>query len=272
MMPLTLMYITNDVEISHIAESAGVDRIFIDLETLGKEERQHNMDTVKSSHRIEDVGKIKDGLENAQILVRVNKLHPGSAEEVERVIEQGADIIMLPYFKTLYEVEKFLDLVAGRTKTSLLLETPEAVSILDDLLQLKGIDEVHIGLNDLHLGYHRKFMFELLADGTVEEICSKLKRKHIKYGFGGIAALGKGQLPAEMIIREHYRLGSSTAILSRSFCNTSVITDLDEIKRQFEQGIGSIRRYEREVQKHWEYFEDNQRDIVRIVDQIVGGN
>lgn len=272
MMPLTLMYITNDVKISHIAEVAGVDRIFIDLETLGKEERQHNMDTVKSSHKIEDIGKIKAGLKKAQVLVRVNKIHSGSDEEIERVIDQGADIIMLPYFKTLEETEKFLGLVAGRTKTSLLLETPEAVSILDDLLQLKGIDEVHIGLNDLHLGYHRKFMFELLADGTVEEICSKLKRKHIKYGFGGIAALGKGQLPAEMIIREHYRLGSSMAILSRSFCNTSIVTDLDEIKKEFEEGIRSIRSFEQDVQRRWEYFEDNQREISHIVDQIVGGN
>lgn len=179
---------------------------------------------------------------------------------------------MLPYFKTLGEIEKFLNLVAGRTKTNLLLETPEAVSILDDLLRFNGIDEVHIGLNDLHLGYHRKFMFELLADGTVEEICSKLKRKHIKYGFGGIAALGKGQLPAEMIIREHYRLGSSMAILSRSFCNTSIITDLAEIKKEFEDGIRSIRRFEQDVQRHWKYFEDNQREISHIVDQIVGGN
>lgn len=272
MNPLTLMYITNDVKVSHIAEAAGVDRIFIDLETLGKEERQHNMDTVKSSHKIEDIGKIKAELKKAQVLVRVNKIHSGSDEEIERVIDQGADIIMLPYFKNLWEAEKFLDLVAGRTKTSLLLETPEAVSILDELLRLNGIDEVHIGLNDLHLGYHRKFMFELLADGTVEEICSKLKRRHIKYGFGGIAALGKGQLPAEMIIREHYRLGSSMAILSRSFCNTSIVTDLREIKKEFEEGISSIRRFEQDVQKHWEYFEGNQREIIHIVNQIVGGN
>lgn len=272
MMPLTLMYITNDVKIGQIAEAAGVDRIFVDLETLGKEERQHDMDTVKSSHKIEDIGKVKEALKSAQMLVRINKMYSGSGEEIERVIEQGADIIMLPYFKSFQEVQKFLELVAGRTKTNLLLETPEAVEILDDILRLKGIDEVHIGLNDLHLGYHRKFMFELLADGTVEGICSKLKRKHIKYGFGGIAALGKGQLPAEMIIKEHYRLGSSMAILSRSFCNTSVITDLGEIKREFEQGISSIRKYEQEVQKHWGYFEDNQRDIVHIVNQIVGGN
>ena len=44
-------------------------------------------------------------------------------------------------------------------KTCLLLETPEAVEIIDDILDIDGIDEIHIGLNDLHLGYKMKFMF-----------------------------------------------------------------------------------------------------------------
>lgn len=35
----------------------------------------------------------------------------------------------------------------------LLLETPEAVSVVDDILKLKGIDEMFVGLNDLSLGY-----------------------------------------------------------------------------------------------------------------------
>ena len=37
---LKLMYITNRPQIARIAERHGVDRIFVDLETLGKEERQ----------------------------------------------------------------------------------------------------------------------------------------------------------------------------------------------------------------------------------------
>lgn len=59
----------------------------------------------------------------------------------------------------------------------LLLETPEAVEIIDEILQLKGIDYIHIGLNDLSLGYGMKFMFQLLADGTVERLCTKFREK-----------------------------------------------------------------------------------------------
>lgn len=277
MKTLTLMYITNDPMVGRIAENAGVDRIFIDLETVGKEERQHNMDTVKSLHKIEDIGKVKSVLERSQLLVRINKIYSGSEKEIEKVIDQGADIIMLPYFKTLQEVKIFLNLVNGRTKTNLLLETPEAVEILDDILELDGIDEVHIGLNDLHLGYHKKFMFELLANGTVEDICFKLKKNNKKYGFGGIAALGRGALPAERVIREHYRLGSTMTIVSRSFCDTGKVKDREEIRQIFNKGIADIRKFEQEVfeekiQGHKEYFKQNQNEIKRIVNEIVGEN
>ena len=52
------MYITNRPEIAQIAETAGVDRIFVDLEYIGKAERQGGMDTVQSHHTLEDVKKI----------------------------------------------------------------------------------------------------------------------------------------------------------------------------------------------------------------------
>ena len=56
-MSLKLMYITNQPEIAQIAESAGVDRIFVDLEYIAKSDRQGGMDTVQSRHTIDDVKK-----------------------------------------------------------------------------------------------------------------------------------------------------------------------------------------------------------------------
>ena len=54
-MALKLMYITNRPEIAQIAETAGVDRIFVDLEYIGKLDRQGGMDTVQSHHTLDDV-------------------------------------------------------------------------------------------------------------------------------------------------------------------------------------------------------------------------
>ncbi len=101
----------------------------------------------------------------------------------------------------------------GRAKTVLLFETPEAVRAADEILRLEGIDECYIGLNDLHLGYHQKFLFQPLADGTVEMLCRRFQAAGKPYGFGGVARVGVGALPAERILAEHVRLGSSTVIL-----------------------------------------------------------
>ncbi len=264
---LKLMYITNRPEIAQIAETAGVDRIFVDMEFIGKDERQKGLDTVKSHHTIRDIAAIRAAVESAEVLVRVNPIHtnfpdyPDSPEEIDAAIKAGADILMLPYFKTVEEVRTFLSLVNGRARTMLLLETPEAVERLDEILELPGIDEVHIGLNDLSLGYKRKFMFELLADGTVEQLCFKLRQKGIFYGFGGIASLGNGMLPSEYVIKEHYRLGSRCVILSRSFCDVTKIKHIGIINATFLRGVREIRELEAKCEKHARFFWDNQAEV-----------
>ncbi len=269
-MSLTLMYITNSLPIALIAEKYGVKRIWIDLEILDKEKRQKNLDTVKSHHTISDISKIAPFLTTSEMLVRVNHWHSNSKEEIDAVIESGADMVMLPYWKTSEEVKCFIEAVRGRCKTTLLLETREARECLDEVLTLAGIDEIHIGLNDLHLSYGMSFMFELLADGTVEEICNKIAKKGLPYGFGGIARLGSGALPAEYIIKEHYRLGSTRAILSRSFCNTDQYSDLKEIDTLFSTEMRRLRTFEKSLQNlSKKEFEVNREQVNKIVADII---
>ena len=271
-MALKLMYITNNTEIAKIAENAGVDRIFIDLETVGKQERQGGMDTVQSHHTLDDITRIKSILDKSELLVRSNPIYEGTEDEIETIVKNGADIIMLPYFKTVGEVSKFIECVNGRARTCLLFETPEAVEAADSILELQGIDEVFIGLNDLSLGYGKKFMFELLADGTVEKLCLKFKLRGLPYGFGGIAAIGTGILRAECILKEHYRLGSTSVILSRSFCNWEKIKDTDRIKEVFNNGISCMRSFESEIEEHSRYFTHNCKTLKDSVNYIVNSN
>ncbi len=56
-MPLKLMYITNRPDVALIAENVGVDRIFVDMDNIGKSERQGGMDSVQNHHTVEDVKK-----------------------------------------------------------------------------------------------------------------------------------------------------------------------------------------------------------------------
>ncbi len=267
---MKLMYITNRPEIALIAEKNGVDRIFVDLETLGKEDRQKNMDTVKSKHTVEDVACLAERLTKAELLVRVNPWNENSKSEIDRVIEAGADVVMLPMWKTKSEVVNFLNAVDGRVKTMLLLETREAVDCLDDVLELCGIDEIHIGLNDLHLSYQMCFMFELLADGTVERLCTKIAKKGIPYGFGGVGRIGEGLLLAEHIICEHYRLQSQGVILSRSFCNQEHYSDFSDFEELFHVNIAKIRAWEKDVKQYSpEQFNSCRKLVILEVEKVI---
>ena len=286
-MPLNLMYITRDPAVARIAERHGVDRIFVDMEFVGKSARQGGMDSVQNHHTVADVRRIREALTTAELLVRVNPIHdeldstqpggpyPSSADEIDAVVDAGADVLMLPYFSTVAEAAEFVRLVNGRAQTILLVETPPAAQAIDELCALPGIDQIHIGINDLCLGMGRKFMFELLADGTVERLCRSMQRAGHTYGFGGIARIGEGLVPAEMIIREHYRLGSQAAILSRAFCNASNYEDPADIEAIFATGVRQIRELEAECARKLEagdadYFACNRQALKAAVAQVVG--
>lgn len=268
---LKLMYISNNIEVAEIAQKNGVDRIWIDLETKGKEARQAGMNTVKSNHTIGDVRKLRPFINRSELLVRINPWDNESEHEINEVIDAGADIIMLPMWKSVNEVRKFVETVNGRAQTILLLETKEAEKCLDEVLKIDGIHEIHIGLNDLHISYGCNFMFELLANGTVERICKKIAKTNISYGFGGIGKLGGGLLRADNIITEHYRLGSSMVILSRSFCDTSTFTNIQDVENEFKCGIEDIRKFEEKIEKNYseEDFEKNRQQVISSVKQVV---
>ena len=278
-MYMKLMYITNNPVVARIAENAGVDWIFLDMEVIGKAFRQSGLNTVQNHHTVDDIKRIRKAIKKSKLLVRVNPIHdavdnyPSSKDEIDASIEAGADILMLPYFKTVEEVKTFIHLVNGRAKTLLLLETVEAANLIDKILEVPGIDMIHLGLNDMHLELGMKFMFELLADGTVERLGDKIKAKGIPFGFGGIATLDGGALQGSMVLKEHVRLGSSMVIVSRSFCNTEIVTDLNEVKRIFDTGISGLRALEKEAsQADTAYFEENRKAVVAAVNKIAGTN
>lgn len=214
---MRFFFITNSVELASFVLSNGVDRIFVDLEINGKLQRQGHLDTVISSHTLPDVAKLRPFVPDGRLLVRINPLDEGTNEEIDQVVQAGADIVMLPMFRGPRDVEAFTRAVAGRARTCLLVETVGAMQSLHECVTVSGVDEVHIGLNDLHLELGSRFMFELLADGLVDRMAEVLNHASMPFGFGGVARAGEGHLPADLILSEHARLGSTAAILSRTF-------------------------------------------------------
>tara|TARA_B100000925_G_C21959283_1_gene452628 strand:- start:101 stop:934 length:834 start_codon:yes stop_codon:yes gene_type:complete len=216
----------NDPKNILIYDAAGINRIFIDLEINGKAERQAKVDTVINNHRISDIAEARKVIKNSKLLVRVNPLNHNSEEEINNVIKGGADIIMLPMFKYPEEVKKFIEFINMKAKVCLLFETSEAFCRVDEILKINGIDEAHIGLNDLHLSMGLDFLYEPMVYGQVEFMANKFKEHNIPFGVGGVAKINEGELKGEIIIKEHARIGSTAVILSRSFKSKVGLNDV----------------------------------------------
>jgi len=265
------IFITNDSWRAKVAEQAGVDRVMVDLEILGKTERQKNLDTLISRHSLTDVTRLRAVLNRSLLMVRVNPMHGNTRDEVDACTAAGADILMLPMINHPAEAGQFVQLVAGRAKTCLLLETGAALARLRDIISVPGIDEVHIGLNDLHLALKLDFMFEIVSGGLIEYMAQTIRNRGLRFGIGGIARLGQGLLSPELILSEHVRLGSSQVILSRDYSRI-----FDECPEEL--SVGVFRREIEELQKCVNRMRrlgpkpknDNSRKLKCAVDEIVG--
>lgn len=236
---MDLIFITNNPTWARTAAEAGVDRVMVDLEKVGKQDRQGHLDTLISEHSLDDVAMIRAVLPKSTSLMVRTDPWPHSQSQIEYAIDAGADRLMLPMFEGPRTVEQFVRAVGGRVGTVLLLETKRALLEMETVLAIEGIDEVHVGLNDLHLALGKAFMFELLADGTVEAIAKSVHRAGPRFGFGGVARVGGGPLRPELILSEHARLGSSMVILSRDF--NQLFAEEDPL-RNMRREVGLLRQ------------------------------
>ena len=235
---MELIYITADPSQAIAVQNAGVDWVMVDLEINGKENRQGHLNTVISRHTLEDVSNVRGVLDQSGLLVRVNPLFEGSSAEVDDVIARGADRIMLPMFKHVKEVEQFLEIVDMRVPVTLLVETAAAFTRLPQILALSGIDDIHFGLNDLHLDLGLSFMFEIFTGNLLDHAAGIATAAGIPFGIGGAAPVGTGLLPSELILSEHARLGSQRVILSRAFRdivakeNNDIVGAIQDFRKQ----------------------------------------
>lgn len=236
---LELIQITNDPAFARRCDALGGFRLFVDLERLGKAQRQAGRNTFISEHQLEDVARIREVLVRSALMVRVNPLHEGTPQEVDAVLARGADCLMLPMFHSPEEVLAFARIVAGRVPVVALLETAQALRCVEDWAGTPGLREIYVGLNDLHLSLGCRFMFEPLADGGVDRAARAARAHGLRFGFGGIARIEEGLLPGRDVLAEHLRLGSGAVILSRTFHR--------ETEMDFEREVAALRQAEGEL-------------------------
>lgn len=266
---MKLMMIVNQPDIARYVAQCGVDRIFVDLEYLGKQERQGHLDTWLSRHVPSDISRVREAIGDTTLLVRLNPWHDGSTGEIDDAIARGADLLMLPMFHQVAEVEAFCAAVGGRVPVIPLVETAAALDALPRVASVPGVAEIFIGLNDLHLSLGMRFMFEPLTSGLLDHAAAQLRQLDVPFGFGGLARVGEGLLPAERIIGEHVRLGSTAAILSRTFHRQAADVPAMRADMDFPGELARLRAAFDEYSTVDEVtLAANHAEVVRIVREI----
>lgn len=216
-MVLTLW--TDDPGVARAADQAGVDRIGPDLERLGKRERQADPGYWLSPHREESLPRVRASLRRGRLFVRTNPLHDGWDAEAERLIAAGAEVLMLPAFRSARDVEKALSVVGDRVLLVPLVETVEALHEVSKIAGLARVREVHFGLNDLALSFGLPNRFALLTHPAVERATILIAENGVRMGIGGIGRCCDTGLPipSDLIYAQYPRLGATGALIARSF-------------------------------------------------------
>ncbi len=259
--------IANDPAVAAEAEAAGITRIMVDLETMGKRERQLSRTTFITAHHKDDAARIRATLKKAALVVRINPWHADSRVEIDHAVAAGADIIMLPMISQLTQLDDSLGHLKGRARLLPLVETTYSMAHISDIIAYPGIEEVYIGFNDLHLSLGLDFLFEPLALGLIDWMAGQITAGGGKFGFGGIGAIGGDEkLPPEWILGEHARLGSSCVILSSSFCKAVAIEQAQGRAQRLARAVAEVQNTFHAMQRRTEAQQnaDMHRTFARI--------
>lgn len=223
-----LTLFTRDAAVAIAADRAGVDRIGVDLERLHKDERQGGLATWISDHAETDLATLAGLVSPARLFARCNPIHPGSADEIERLLALGARTLMLPFFRSVDEVARFVDLVGGRAHPVPLLETAEAAALAGAICRIPGLSEIHVGLNDLRLSLGWPTHFHVLVSGLLEALADTILGAGLALAVGGVGRAGDRLLPipSDLVLAQYPRLGAGGALVSRAFFAGSAPPDL----------------------------------------------
>ena len=211
------LYFSNNILLAQgLDHIDAIDTIFIDLEIIGKEKRQFGQNSLISRHKFEDISKVKNVINKTSLGVRINPIHSNSMLEIEECIQRGADILMLPMFNNVDEVNKCLDYINDRCRLDLLFETPESLLQISKF-PFEKIRYAHFGINDLSLALNYKNMFDCFFSNILCDPIQFLNSRNITFGIGGVGASDARPISPQIIFGMHAFYKSKRVILSRNF-------------------------------------------------------
>lgn len=223
------------VDPEHVQEAigAGIDGLVVDLERRGKALRQSGFDTEINLHTLDDLRRVRRAT-GARVICRVNSVSEGGLEELDSVVDAGADEILVPMVRSVAEVVQALELVGGRCDLGILVETIDAVREAGGLASLP-LSRVYVGLNDLSIERGSRSLFSAVCDGTLARIQQSFSQP---FGFGGLTLPWLGwPVPCRLLMAAMQRFRCDFTFLRRSFLRdvprTETASAVDAIRAEW---------------------------------------
>jgi hypothetical protein len=175
-----------------------------------------------SPHTLDDLHAVGAALTRADLFARLDPLHPGTGPQIDAAVDWGARVLMLPMIASVGDAMRFVDMVAGRARVVLLVETAAALDAVGDLAAVPGVDDVHVGVNDLALSLGLATRWQVLAGNRLAKAARAVHAAGRRFGFGGIGGVLDDALPipADLIYAEYARVGATAALIARAFPTT----------------------------------------------------
>ncbi len=194
--------------------AAGAAGIVVDWERRGKARRQQGENTQINEDTPEDLTRMRAATDG-RLVCRLNGYGPWTPGEVADAVARGADEILLPMVRSVDEVDRTLDLAAGRCGVGILVETQDAVDRSADLAR-RPLSRIYVGLNDLRIDRRSSELFRPLVDGTVDAVRATVTQQ--PFGVAGLTLPGRGfPLDAGLLAAELVRMRTDFTFLRRSF-------------------------------------------------------
>jgi len=208
-----LFLFTVDADWGRDVVAAGAAGIVVDWERRGKARRQAGEGTQINGDTFEDLVRMRAATPG-RLLCRINGFGAWTAGEVADAVAAGADEILLPMVRSTDQVDRTLDLVAGRCGLGILIETQDAVESAA-AMATRPLSRVYVGLNDLRIDRRSTELFRPLVDGTVDAVRAVVPQP---FGVGGLTLPGGGfPVSSDLLAAELVRTGADFTFLRRAF-------------------------------------------------------
>ena len=229
---LELLLFHTDPAVVRYATDAGMDGFIVDWERRGKARRQAGQGTQINHDTLDDLVRVRAATD-ARVICRLNGFGSWTGLEVDQAVGAGADEVLLPMVRDPHEVDRTLEMVAGRCGLGILVETDRGIRQAGELAQ-RPLSRLYVGLNDLRIDRGSTSLFQPLVDGTVEAV--RAHAGSIPFGVAGLTLPDRGTpVPSSLLAAELVRLAASFTFLRRSFL-------ADTVGRPFAPAVRAIRQ------------------------------